>query len=162
MKISDHDMEQLVEVFAPVLEWLDVEVYKKNPKVSFNMTMYHDKNYALDYLGQECNESVCVLGYIWKHNGFDDDRDHGTAIIEDTIEKFEFDDESMIRNVLNRISMVENKNGESLVDDLNVVQPYQVAAVIRHFLKTGKIKWKKFLTEEQKKNFTEDDGIFYV
>ena len=70
MKLSDHDMAELSKVFAPVLEWLDVEVYKKNPKVGFNMFMYHNQIYALDFRDVECEETVCVLGYLWKHNGF--------------------------------------------------------------------------------------------
>lgn len=161
MNISDHDMNQFDDLFAPVLDWLDVDVYTNNPKVGFNMGRYNDEIGAQDFREIECKQTVCVLGYLWKYHGFQSQRDYGSAIIDDLIERFDFEDVDTVRKVLNRISMVEGKNGESLVDDLEDIQPYQVAAVIRYFLRTRKIKWEKFLTKDKKKDFTEDYEIFY-
>lgn len=143
MKLSDHDMAELSKVFAPVLEWLDVEVYKKNPKVGFNMDMYHSQIYALDFRGVKCKETVCIIGYIWKHNEFETHRDYGYVIIEDIIEKFNFDDIEKVKKVLNLVSY-ENDDIVAYID-LEKIKPYQAAAAIRYFLKTGKVKWNKFI-----------------
>lgn len=148
MNLSDHDMAELTKMFAPLLEWLDVDVYKKNPKVGFNMYMYHNQVCAQDFRGVECERTVCVLGYLWKHYNFDHHND-GSHIIEILIEKFDFENEAMVRNLLERISIVEDGNGNSVVDRLVSIQPYQMAAVIRYFLKTRKLKWKKFFNKDQ-------------
>lgn len=147
MKISDHDMKEYEKLFAPVLEWLDVEVYKKNPKLGFNMYNYHDDLYAKDFRGKGCEETVCVLGYLWKHHGFNCALSYTRAKI---VGVFNFEDDETALNVLYCISMVEENDDDSLVNDLSKINPYQVAAVIRYFLKTRKVKWGKFLTDDQK------------
>ena len=149
MNLSDHDMAELTKMFAPLLEWLDVDVYKKKPKIGFNMYMYHNQIYALDFRDVECEETVCVLGYLWKHYNFDHHNAHGSTIIEILIEKFNFENEAMVRNLLECISIVEDGKGNSVVDRLAPIKPYQMAAVIRYFLKTRKLKWKKFFNKDQ-------------
>ena len=135
-------------MFAPALEWLDVDVYKKNPKIGFNMYMCHNKVCAQDFRGVECEQTVCVLGYLGKHYNFDHHND-GYHIIEILIEKFNFENEDMVRNLLERIYIVEDGNGNQVVDRYASIQPYQMAAVIRYFLKTRKLKWKKFFNKDQ-------------
>lgn len=149
MKISDHDMHKFEKLFEPVLEWLDVEVYKKKPKVGFDMTVYVETDGSHDYRNILCPQTVCVLGYIWKYNNFDQHRSYGFAIIDDIIEKFEFDDLEMVGTVLRELSSIEDKYGNRIVTDFETIKPYQVAAAIRYFLKTRKVKWKKFLDKDQ-------------
>lgn len=148
MKISDHDMKEYEKLFSPVLEWLDAEVYKKNPKPGFNMKDFHDDTWcAKDFRGKGCEETVCVLGYLWKHHGFNCALSYTRAKL---VGVFNFEDGETALNVLYRISMVEENDGVFLVNDLSKMKPYQVAAAIRYFLKTRKVKWEKFMTDDQK------------
>ena len=141
MKISDHDMAIFKAIFDPVLEWLDVEVYEKNPKPGFDMEEWvFTKNTNGKFV-----ETFCIVGYLWKINDFEPTRKYGSAIIDDITRLYDFDDEDMVFEVLDRLSAVEDKNGKSLVCDLSTIKPYQAAAVIRYFLKTGKVKWNKFI-----------------
>lgn len=151
MKISDHDMKEFEKLFAPVLEWLDVAVYKKKPKLGFNMYNYHDDTWcAKDFRGNDCEETFCVIGYLWKHHGFGGKCDYANIIIENLVDVYNFEDDEMFRNVLYRIVMIEDKNEYTLAKDFSKIKPYQVAALIRYFLKTRKVKWGKFLTDDQK------------
>ena len=145
MKISDRDMAIYKAIFDPVLEWLDVEVYKKNPKPGFNMEEWV---FAKNANGKIV-ENFCIIGYLWKINDFEPTRKYGSAIIDDIIRLYDFDDEDMVFEVLDRLSAVEDKNGKSLGYDICTIKPYQAAAAIRYFLKTRKIKWKKFLDDDQ-------------
>lgn len=149
MKISDHDMAELSKVFAPVLEWLDVEVYKKNPKVGFNMVKFNEELNAVDYNGKACDQTVCIVGYVWKHNKFASERDYGSAIIEDITKKFEFEDVENVKRVLALLATVDDEMPIRMAINFEKIKPHQAAAAIRYFLKTRKVKWKKFLEKDQ-------------